>query len=192
MLVIRKKQIVIATMFAFLSIFTFMFTTAGNDKSANIKQKWCKMARKAWFYGKNIVLSGASSGIGFEMAKVFAVKYSCNVIGLGRTEEKLIKAKNLIEELIEIGKKPKKGNKGTFEYRLVDVCDESAWLNLKNDLDKINFNIDVLINNAGVFLTFNKFENQDLETCKKVMETNFYASLYSYKTFIGDLKNKNG
>ena len=38
MLVIRKKQIVIATMFTFLSIFTFMFTTASKETKEDIKE----------------------------------------------------------------------------------------------------------------------------------------------------------
>lgn len=151
------------------------------------------MAKKAWFYGKNIVLSGASSGIGFEMAKIFAVKYKCNIIGLGRTEEKLKKSKNEIDELINFKQeKNKSGKTGSFNYKIIDVSDCCAWACLKDELKKENFNVDILINNAGIFLTFNRFENQDLETCMKVMETNFNASLYSYKTFIEELKKNKG
>ena len=149
------------------------------------------MAKKAWFYGKNVVLSGASSGIGFEMAKILVVKYKCNIVGLGRTESKLINVKNKIDELIELNSKKSK-TKGSFEYSLIDVSNFNAWQNLKNELDSKGFKVDVLINNAGIFLTFDKFENQDLETCKKVMETNFYSHLYSYKTFIEDLKSVKG
>ena len=38
MLVLKKKQIVIATMCAFLSIFTFMFTTANNTNENVTKE----------------------------------------------------------------------------------------------------------------------------------------------------------
>ena len=150
------------------------------------------MAKKVWFYGKNVVLSGTSSGIGFEMAKIFAVKYKCNVIGLGRTESKLIKAKNLIDELIKNSKKTKDNLIGSFNYKVLDVSKQECWENLKLELDNKNFNVDVLINNAGIFLTFDKFENQTIEMAKTVIETNFYSNVYSYKTFIEDLKSAKG
>ena len=108
------------------------------------------MAKKTWFYGKNIVLSGASSGIGFEMAKIFAVKYKCNIVGLGRTESKLINAKKTIDEIIE-KQKDKFNLRGSFSYKVLDVCDENSWINLKQELDNENFGVDVLINNAGIF-----------------------------------------
>lgn len=147
----------------------------------------CKKAMKKWFCGKNIIISGASSGIGFQMAKIFATKYNCNVVGIGRTESKLIKAKQDIDESINTKK-----SLGSFNYYLMDVCDIDAWGKLRADLNASNFKVDMLINNAGVFLTFNKFENQDLETCKKVIDTNFYSSLYSYNAFVNDLKSNNG
>lgn len=148
------------------------------------------MAKKTWFYGKNIVISGASSGIGFEMAKIFAVKYACKIIGLGRTESKLVNAKEEIDSLIN--KTPKAKEKGSFNYKVLDVSNEASWVQLKSDLDSENFKVDILINNAGVFLTFNKFENQSLEKARQVMETNFFASLYSYKTFLNDIKERKG
>ena len=52
-----------------------------------------------WLANKNIILTGASSGIGKEIAKVLINKpYNCKVLGIARTEEKL---KELKEELGE-------------------------------------------------------------------------------------------
>jgi len=150
------------------------------------------MAIKKWFYGKNIIISGASSGIGFEMAKIFAVKYKCNIVGLGRTENKLIKAKSEIDKLINQAKQNKDNLKGSFIYKLIDVSNELEWKRLKQELDGEGFKVDALINNAGIFLTFDKFENQTAEMAKKVIETNFYSNIYSYETFINDLKKAKG
>ena len=125
------------------------------------------------------------------MAKIFAVKYKCNIVGLGRTESKLINAKKTIDEIIE-KQKDKFNLRGSFSYKVLDVCDENSWINLKQELDNENFGVDVLINNAGIFLTFDKFENQDIDVAKKVIETNFYSHLYSYKTFIAQLKSVKG
>jgi len=154
---------------------------------------------KKWIFGKNIVISGASGGIGFHIANLLATKYSCNIIGIGRTQEKLEKAKNEIDKSINdyFEKQTKKLKnkaikKGSFDYKLFDVSVLQNWQDFKIKLLEEKFKVDVLINNAGIMLPFDKFENQDLELAKKVMETNFYSSLYSYKIFIEELKNNKG
>ena len=40
-------------------------------------------------YNNNVVVTGASSGIGKEICKLLAVKYNCKVLGVARTESKL-------------------------------------------------------------------------------------------------------
>ena len=49
--------------------------------------------------------------------------------------------------------------KENFSYRLFDVTDKIAWLNFKNKLEENGTIVDVLMNNAGFMLPFNKFEN---------------------------------
>ena len=66
------------------------------------------------------------------------------------------------------------------------------WQELKSELDRRNFCIDILINNAGVMLPFDRFENQSIEDVKNVFETNLFAHMYSYKTFLNDLKKVKG
>ena len=66
------------------------------------------MAKKLWFCGKNILLTGASSGIGFYLAKILTSKYSCSVIGIGRNVSKLEKAKEEIDKEIEFVSNNKK------------------------------------------------------------------------------------
>lgn len=154
---------------------------------------------KKWIIGKNIVISGASGGIGFHIAKILATKYFCNIIGVGRTKEKLENAKNQIDFSINEtyekrikNVKRKEVKKGSFDYELFDVSSFENWQTFKSKLKERNFKIDILINNAGIMLPFDKFENQDLEAAKKVMETNFYSSLYSYKVLIDELKASKG
>ena len=153
------------------------------------------MACKTWFYGKNVLITGASSGIGFYISKALAVKYGCNVFGVGRSLEKLKKAKEIIDSQVELfSSKSKKRNfvKGSFQTLSLDISSFESWKNLKETLDGINFKVDILINNAGIMLPFDRFENQSIEDAKKVFETNLFAHMYSYKTFIEDLKNVKG
>ena len=51
-----------------------------------------EIMKKPWIYGKNVVISGASGGIGFSVAKTLIEKYDCKVYGIARNEEKIKKA----------------------------------------------------------------------------------------------------
>ena len=62
---------------------------------------------------KRIVLTGASSGIGREMAKQLVKKYGATVIGIGRNEEKLQTLKS------ELG--------DNFSYYTMDVSVKNNW-----------------------------------------------------------------
>ena len=105
--------------------------------------------KKNWLNGKNVVLTGASSGIGKEITKILITEFDCLVLGIARNEEKMLK---LLEELGE--------NKGKFSYKLFDVSLKENWANFSKSLEKENFKIDVLINCAGVLPNFDKFENK--------------------------------
>ena len=54
------------------------------------------MYSKKWIFGKNIVITGTSSGIGLELAKLLSSKYFCNVYGCGRNLQKLENSKKVI------------------------------------------------------------------------------------------------
>ena len=150
------------------------------------------MAKKSWFCGKNILLTGASSGIGFYLAKILTSKYSCSVIGIGRNVSKLEKAKEEIDKEIEFVSNNKKTPRGSFEFFSLDISSFDKWKELKSNLDERNFHVDILINNAGIMLPFDRFENQSIDDVKKVFDTNLYSHMYSYKVFLEDLKAVKG
>ena len=54
------------------------------------------MSKRKWLCDKTIVISGASSGIGRGLSKYLIEKYNCNIIGIGRNEDKM---KSLLAEL---------------------------------------------------------------------------------------------
>ena len=102
--------------------------------------------KKNWLYNKKIIISGASGGLGFNIAKTLIEKYNCTVIGIARNENKIKSA------MQSLGDK-----KDKFSYVLFDVSVKENWINFKNELETKGFVPDVLINNAGFMLPFAKF-----------------------------------
>lgn len=86
---------------------------------------------------KNILITGAGSGIGRALALVYA-QPEVNLFLCGRDLEKLQITKILCEEL-----------KANVLLEIIDVCDEVAT---KNWIDKIeeNYELDLVIANAGI------------------------------------------
>lgn len=125
---------------------------------------------KKWIDGKTIVITGASSGIGKELAKLFITKNNCRVIGVARNKEKMEK---FVAELGESAK--------NFEYKLFDVSQEQNWIDFASSLQT---SVDMLINNAGVFYKFDNFLNVPAEQGKKIMDINFYSVVYGCRSFL--------
>ncbi len=118
------------------------------------------------------LITGASSGIGYEMAKYLASK-GYELILVGRNKEKL-------EEL----------------QKELDVSSQIVLLDLSNST-KVNElyillkneNIDLLINNAG-FGDFGKFEETDINKDMKMINTNITAVHTLTKLFLRDMKKR--
>ncbi len=129
--------------------------------------------KKCWFDYKTVILSGASSGIGKDLATRLVKDHCCKVIGIARTESKLAALK---EELGSRGDK--------FTYYTFDVSEREKWAELAETLKKENIKPDVLINNAGILPKFDRFENYTLEEVDKAMEINFFSCVYSMKALM--------
>ncbi|MGH1439513.1 MAG: SDR family NAD(P)-dependent oxidoreductase [Cellvibrionaceae bacterium] len=92
---------------------------------------------------KTILLTGATDGIGFETAKIFAAQ-GHNLLLHGRSESKL---DNVKEALVKLNKNV------SIELFQADLSDLLAVEQLVLSITKNHSSIDVLINNAGVFKT---------------------------------------
>ena len=119
------------------------------------------------------LITGASSGIGKEMAKYLA-SMNYELILVGRNKEKL-------EEL-------QKELPVSSQLVFLDLSDEMKVKELYVIMkDK---NIDVLINNAG-FGDFGKFYETDINTELDMIKTNIVAVHLLTKLFLRDMKKRN-
>ena len=133
--------------------------------------------KKNYLYNKTVVITGASGGLGFAIAKLLIEKYDCKIIGIARNEKKML---NSIDTL---------GNKkDNFSYYLFDVSKRENWQDFTQKLQDNNFKIDILINNAGFMLPFEKFEYTTDAQIDSIVQTNFMANVYSIKSLMPLLK----
>lgn len=121
------------------------------------------------------LITGASSGIGRDMARILN-NLNYDIIITARNEESL---KELKKELNE-----KNNNK--VDIYLEDLSKEEECLKLYNEVKEKYQNIDLLINNAGFGLC-GKMINTDLETEMKMIDTNIKAVHILTKMFLKDM-----
>lgn len=131
---------------------------------------------KNWLKDRWVVVTGASSGIGRELCKLLLEKYQVKVLGVGRDETKML---TLIGELSQTAKE-------NFVYRLFDVSVKESWGLLKIYLDERGIVPALIVNNAGVFPSFSRFQNS--ETLEKTMQVNFYSAVYCAEVFLSAMK----
>ena len=132
---------------------------------------------KKWLLNKTVVISGASGGIGFNVAKLLIEKYNCKIIGICRNKEKMEKAISTLSK-----------GKENFTYFTFDVSKRQNWQDFVSHLTENNIQVDVLINNAGFMLPFVKFEKISDSEIDEIIATNLSSVIYSTKEFIPLLK----
>lgn len=133
--------------------------------------------QKNWLYKKTVIISGASGGLGFNVAKILIEKFDCLILGIARNKEKIEKA---IETLGE--------KKENFKYFLFDVSVKENWQKFRLEIENLGYSPDILINNAGFMLPFEKFGNVADNDLEKIINTNFISYVNSTKTLLPLLK----
>ena len=118
---------------------------------------------------KNVIITGTSRGIGFELAQLFA-KNNCNVLALSRNVEPL----------------------KTINHKNITTL--SVDLSNEDDIKKVNFfiaknwrSVDILINNAGKLIS-KPFEKLTSEDFLEVYKVNVFAVADLTKQLIPFLK----
>ena len=132
---------------------------------------------KNYLYQKTVIISGASGGLGFAIAKRLIELYDCKIIGIARNEKKLLSA---IDTL---------GNKKLqFSYEIFDVSKKENWDDFALKLENEGIKPDVLINNAGFMLPFAKYEKYSESDIEEILNTNLKSCLYSFKALLPLIK----
>jgi short-subunit dehydrogenase len=117
---------------------------------------------------KVVIITGATSGIGEACALVFG-KEGAKIVITGRSPEKLeLATKKLQDAGIEV-----------FPI-LADAGSEADNKRMAEDVIREFGQIDVLINNAGISMRA-LFQDMELQVFKKVMDTNFWGTVYASK-----------
>lgn len=115
---------------------------------------------------KNILITGASKGIGRELSIGFS-KYGANVILLGKNE-------NELNEVYDQIKTKYNTNPMIILSDLEDLNETSAQ-NLQNEIFKNYSCVDGLINNASIVGKLSSVVDSSLETWRKVLKVNLIS-----------------
>ncbi len=106
----------------------------------------------------NIIVTGASRGIGFEIVKLFSQNKDNKIIAISRNQEGLNKLKVESENII------------TISFDLNSNNYQSLISQISSSFDKV----DILINNAGTLIN-KSFKDLSLNEMKSIFETNFFS-----------------
>lgn len=128
---------------------------------------------------KSVLITGATTGIGYELAKLIA-KDKYDLVIIARSESKL---KEVSDELIkDYGVKVKSISK--------DLSKTQSAKEIYEEVRKENINIDVLINNAG-FGSLGSFADSDLTNDLGMIQVNISSLVILTKLFLNDMIIKN-
>jgi short-subunit dehydrogenase len=127
----------------------------------------------------NILITGASKGIGFEIVKQFANNPNNNIVALSRDLE-------LLQNLQSICKK--EYNNEIHIYS-IDFLANSFTDELKKILSNHNTHFDIIINNAGYLINkpFTETSNRDIQS---IYQVNVLAPITILQTIIPKLDDK--
>ncbi len=125
------------------------------------------------------LITGGSTGIGFELAKLFAAD-GYNLILVARNEPDLAAAKNELEasgvDVITIGK---------------DLFDTDAAFQLYDEIKAHNLQVEILVNNAGQG-EYGLFADNDIERELAIVQLNISSLLVLTKLFLRDMLARGG
>ena len=123
--------------------------------------------------GKNIVLTGASSGIGLETLRLLAQGEGNRILAVARRTEKL---------------------EGMAENVVPFSCDVSSAEGIEAIFEKAESlfdKIDVFYANAG-FPYFEQFDYTDWDRMERIFDTNTLSPIYTYARYLKHLNGRDG
>lgn len=129
-------------------------------------------------YGKNCLVTGATGGIGKEIAESLA-KNSCNLFLTGRNNKLLLKIKNDLEKKFSIN----------INFQHGDLTNKNDYEKIIKKVRNSFKNIDIVINSAGIFIE-KSIERTTIEDFEKCFRINTTIPFLICKEFSKDMKKK--
>jgi short-subunit dehydrogenase len=130
---------------------------------------------------KTVLITGASGGIGLELAEIFA-REGYDMVLVARSEQKLAAAKKRLEEKYQIA----------VEVMVKDLVIKDAAQEIFTALSDSGKHIDVLVNNAGAG-DFGEFADAEWERQYNMIQLNVTALMQMTKLFLNPmLERKEG
>lgn len=123
---------------------------------------------------KKIIVTGAGSGIGKEL-----------VLALLKKGSKVVAVDIVQSSLDELNEAV--GDNKDMLTRVLDISNKSAIENFYKEIIAQWNEIDILINNAGIIQPFKRVNDLEYSEIDRVMNVNFYGTLFMTKTFLPQL-----
>lgn len=127
----------------------------------------------------NILVTGASKGIGYEIVRQYAQNPENNIVAFARDIE-LLKALQLI---------CKKEYDNNIHIHKIDFLSDSFEIELKNILSKHDSHFDIIINNAG-YLINKPFIETSQEDISHTYKVNIFAPIAILQNILPSLDDK--
>ncbi len=133
------------------------------------------VSRSAWKQGKTAIITGASSGIGFDLTKIFA-ENGHNLILVARSKDKLAELADHVQRMFGVAAMimPK------------DLSDPASADEIYKEINRQGITIDVLVNNAGYGL-LGAFAYSDKRDEAEMLQVNVTTVVRLTKLFLGDM-----
>jgi short-subunit dehydrogenase len=126
-----------------------------------------------------VLLTGASSGIGLELAKLFA-KDKYNMVLVSRSEQSL---QDVSSELKALGA-------GEITIIEKDLSLPYAAAEIYDETKRLGIQIDILVNDAGLG-SYGKFSETDIEREMDIIQINIGATVHLSKLYLKDMLSRN-
>lgn len=121
--------------------------------------------------GKNIIVTGGGNGVGRELV-LQLLKKGATVIAIDINLDAL-------NETVKIA-----GNSNKLFIYVVDISNKETVQLFAEQVKKEHKKIDGIINNAGIIQPFVHLNELEMDRIEKVMNINFYGTLYMIKAFL--------
>jgi short-subunit dehydrogenase len=129
--------------------------------------------------GKFALVTGASTGIGFELAKLFA-KNQYNLVLIARNQNELDTAKAKIRSEHEV----------EIHTMACDLSDRQGPFEVYEEVKAKGIKVNVLVNNAGQG-EFGEFVHTDIHRELEIIQLNIGAYVVLTKLFVKDMLSRN-